>query len=150
MTLAALALAAMLAAVPTTADGPPEATVDAVAGIVAGETAVNCPACDRVIACTIARDLARGYSVARLRHRWYGHGWPSVGQRETVRQALSNGGYCAEIPDCRFVGNVSDYANNWRGLGPGVLHCGTRGCVVCVPWARRAPQVTEWGRRGAR
>jgi len=103
------------------------------AGIVAGETVPGCSLCDLWIACTIRRDVERGYSPWRLHPgRWHGWREPHESHREAIRMALTPDG-CDEIPHCRYLGNVRDFQYNWASRGPGYVIGNTRGLIVCVP-----------------
>ena len=113
------------------------------AGIVAGETVPDCAECDLWIACTIVGDVEeRGYHPWRLRPaeadkpgRWYGWRGPRARHYEAVEKALRDG--CTKVPECAYLGSLSDYALIWRfGLASErqVLVIGNgRGAMACVP-----------------
>jgi len=102
------------------------------ASIVAGESVPGCEQCDLWIACTIVDDVARGHDPWRLHPgRWHGWGRPSAAHRWAVRRALSPGG-CAQVPRCRYLGNVRDYLTCWNGMGPGLIIGNEIAGIVCV------------------
>lgn len=120
---------------------PPEWATDAwqdfAAHIVASE-ARNVPAADIVVACTLGRDVGRGWSPWALGDRWYGYGRPDAADRQAVRDALTTDA-CDAVPDYKFVGNIRD-VQHWRavgmiGEGPFDLYVGATGStVVGVRW----------------
>lgn len=67
-----------------------------------------------VIACTIVRDVERGWEPWTLRQRWYGWKEPTWNDRVAVWDALNGG--CDDIPRYRFVGNDRDYLH-WQSIG---------------------------------
>jgi len=81
--------------------------------IVASE-ARGVPQADIVVACTMVRDVARGWHPWALRGRWFGWGPPDEADREAVDAALTGG--CVGVPDYAFVGNYRD-AQLWRRMG---------------------------------
>jgi len=119
-----------------------EEWVEFAAHIVASEAA-GVPEARIVVACTMVRDVERGWHPWALRKRWFGWGWPSAGDFAAVRSALNgvNGKYgeCYKIPSYKYVGNLRD-AQHWRrtgviGSGPYDLYVGPTGnTVVGVPW----------------
>ena len=86
---------------------------DWAAHIVASE-ARNVDSADLVVACTMVRDVERGWHPWALRGRWYGWGPPDAKDREAVERALA--GECTGVPVYRYVGNLSD-ARLWRRMG---------------------------------
>jgi len=106
------------------------------AHIVASE-ARGVPQADVVVACTIVRDIERGWHPWAIRGRWFGWGRPDAKDIGAVRDALITGG-CDEVPIYRYVGNFKD-VQYWRsigfaGSGPLDLYVGRRGqSVVGVP-----------------
>jgi hypothetical protein len=83
------------------------------AHIVASE-ARGVPDADIVVACTMVRDVERGWHPWGLRDRWFGWGPPDDRDRAAVAQAVS--GDCDGVPDYAYVGNFQD-AQLWRELG---------------------------------
>lgn len=112
-----------------------ESWQDFAAHIVASE-ARGVPQADIVIACTILRDIERGWHPWALRNRWFGYGAPDALDRLAVESALTGG--CVDVPVYRYVGNFRD-AQLWRsrgmaGAGPLDLYIGYGGqAVVGVP-----------------
>lgn len=112
-----------------------EAWMDFAAHIVASE-ARGVPQADIVVACTMVRDIDRGWHPWSLQDRWFGWGAPDAEDRLAVRRALEEG--CDEVPVYRYVGNFRD-AQHFRavgmaGKGPLDLYLGPRGqAVVGVP-----------------
>jgi len=119
-------------------DEPPswatEEWVEYAAHIVASE-AGGVPVADKVIACTMIRDIERGWNPWNLRKRWFGWGTPDRLDREAVRQALIN---CDDIPSYKFVGNVNDtrvwLRNNMITNGPHDIYLGNNAAVVGIRW----------------
>ena len=113
-----------------------ERWVDFASHIVASE-ARGVPQADLVIACTMVRDVEKGWYPWALRSRWFGWGRPDAKDIRAVEDSLTQGG-CDEIPDYRYVGNFRD-VQYWRsigmiGEGPFDLYVGFRGqAVVGVP-----------------
>ena len=100
--------------------------------IVAGEAPSNCEVCNRWIACTIVRDIQRGYNPWNLYPgRW--HGWKSYGpaHKLAVQQAL-NPAFCRGIPRCIYLGNEKDYRFSWSRYGPAIIVGNRNGTIVCV------------------
>jgi len=105
------------------------------AHIVASE-ARGVPQADIVVACTMVRDVERGWHPWALRSRWFGWGTPDDRDRAAVGQALNGG--CSGVPDYAHVGNFQD-AQYWRMRGyfdgRADLYLGEDGAaVVGVPW----------------
>lgn len=114
------------------------AWVEYAAHITASESR-NVPSSDLPIACTLVRDVERGYHPWRLYGnpgRWHGWGAPDAADYAAVRTAL--GGGCGEVPDFRYVGNLND-SWYWKRVGiidgPVTLYLGDNGrsAVVGVP-----------------
>lgn len=108
---------------------------DWAAHIVASE-ARGVPQADLVVACTMVRDVQRGWHPWALRKRWFGWGEPDLQDRLAVWLAVSGG--CNSVPNYRYVGNLQD-ARYWKRLGyiDGQIDLylgeGTA-AVVGVPW----------------
>lgn len=106
------------------------------AGIVAGETVHRCAECDQWIACTIVGDVTlRGYHPWRLRPgRWHGWRIPRERHLTAIRDALEY--RCDAVPNCAYLGSLSDYTGRWRfGLARGKLSLiigNSHGAIVCV------------------
>ena len=103
------------------------------AHIVAGESPAGCAVCDLWIACTIRRDVERGWAPWNLAGRW--HGWQATttsAQREAVTVAMQAGG-CDAVPRCRYLGNTRDFQYNWTGTGAALVVGNKHGLIVCVP-----------------
>lgn len=105
------------------------------AHIVAGETR-GVPSARLAVACTLTRDVERGWDPWALRDRWYGWSDPTDADLAAVETALAGG--CGDVPEFRFVGNLQDLAlwrgRGWVGDGPFVLYAGSDGqYVVGVP-----------------
>jgi len=93
-----------------------EAWQDYASHIVASE-ARGVPDADIVIACTLVRDIERGWSPWNLRARWFGWGTPDARDRRAVFDAVSSSSSaCVEVPAYQFVGNVNDL-RYWRSIG---------------------------------
>lgn len=113
------------------------AWIDYAAHIVASE-ARNVPAADIVIACTLIRDVERGWNPWNLRRRWFGYGAPDAQDLMAVRNAVYTRA-CEAVPRYKFVGNIRD-VYYWRSIGlidagPLDLYVGPTGLtVVGVPW----------------
>lgn len=113
------------------------AWIDYAAHIVASE-ARNVPAADIVIACTLLRDVERGWHPWNLRRRWFGYGTPDAKDVAAVRNAVYTRA-CEAVPEYKFVGNLKD-VYLWRsigliGSGPLHLYVGLEGStVIGVPW----------------
>jgi len=105
MTIASLVLAG---------GGAPEWATDAwqdwAAHVVASE-ARDVPSADLVVACTMVRDIERGWPPWALDRRWFGYGPPDEADYAAVRQAVNGG--CGDVPHYKFVGNFQD-AQLWR------------------------------------
>lgn len=114
--------------------------------IVASE-ARGVPAADKVVACTLVRDVERGWNPWLLRNRWFGWGRPDAADRKAVLQAVSGG--CGDVPDYLYVGNYRD-AQHWRSVGmignaPVDLYLGAGGsAVVGVFWPVRRAVQNPW------
>lgn len=112
--------------------------VEYAAHITASESR-NVPSSDLPIACTLVRDVERGYHPWRLYGnpgRWHGWGAPDTADYAAVRTAL--GGGCEAVPDFRYIGNWNDMhyfrRQGWLGEQPLALYVGENGaCVVGVP-----------------
>lgn len=87
---------------------------DYAAHIVASE-ARGVPQADIVIACTLIRDVEKGWPPMGLGKRWFGFGPPDAADRQAVQDALYTDA-CEDVPDYRYVGNFKD-AQYWRWLG---------------------------------
>lgn len=117
-----------------------DAWIDFAAHIVASE-ARNVPSADIVVACTLLRDIKRGWHPWDLRKRWFGYGPPDDKDRAAVLDALYTSA-CRKVPHYKYVGNIRD-VYHWRavkmiGGGPFDLFVGPTGStVVGVPY--RAP-----------
>lgn len=102
------------------------------AHIVASE-ARNVPAADIVVACTLRRDVERGWHPWGLRDgRWLGWGTPDAADIAAVESSLNGG--CVDIPTYKYVGNITDVLL-WtqRGMissGPHDLYIGPTGSTV--------------------
>lgn len=113
-----------------------DAWQDYVSHIVASE-ARGVEEADIVVACTLVRDVKRGWGPWALRGRWFGWGTPDEADRNAVLQAVTRGG-CVNVPEYRYVGNFQD-VQHWRAVGmihrgPYDLYVGPRGqAVVGVP-----------------
>jgi len=110
---------------------------DFAAHIVASE-ARGVPAADLAVACTLSRDVERGWDPWALRRRWFGWGNPDSADRAAVDRAVNGG--CDNIPHFKYVGNLNDlrhwHAVGMVGDGPFVLYIGAGGgAVVGVPFA---------------
>jgi len=91
------------------------AWIEYAAHVVASE-ARNVPAADIVIACTILRDVERGWHPWSLHPgRWHGFGRPDKADRQAVHDALLTDA-CDSVPNYRYVGNFND-AKYWRRTG---------------------------------
>ena len=108
------------------------------AHIVASE-ARGVPSADIVIACTLIRDIERGYHPWNLHPgRWHGYGTPDDLDRKAVTDALLSSA-CVDVPRYKYVGNFRD-AQYWvrsRTIdnGPFDLYVGPHGqAVVGVPY----------------
>lgn len=106
------------------------------AHIVASE-ARGVPQADIVVACTLIRDIERGWPPWGLHPgRWHGWGSPDSADRQAVEDALN--GACADVPNYIYVGNFQD-AQFWARIGtikgwPVDLYVGPSGAaVVGVP-----------------
>jgi hypothetical protein len=105
---------------------------DYAAHIVASE-ARGVPQADIVVACTLIRDVKKGYSLSR----WFGYGPPDAADRKAIDDALFTVA-CESVPHYRYVGNFRD-AQLWRSMGmiesgKVDLYLGTEGqAVVGVP-----------------
>ena len=105
---------------------------DYAAHIVASE-ARGVPQADIVVACTLIRDVEKGYNLSR----WFGYGPPDEADRRAVEDALFTDA-CKDVPNYRYVGNFRD-AQLWRYMGmiesgKVDLYLGTGGqAVVGVP-----------------
>lgn len=104
---------------------------DFAAHIVASE-ARNVPEADIVVACTLRRDVERGWNPWRLRDRWFGWGPPEIADIAAVTSSLNGG--CADVPTYLYVGNITDVLL-WtqRGMissGPHDLYVGPTGSTV--------------------
>lgn len=100
--------------------------------IVAGEIPYGCEECALVTACTIRRDVERGWNPWNLRQRWYGWKQPTEMALNAVEESLSTMG-CACVPDCKFLGNQNDYNWNWSPQ-PFIEFGNDNGKSVCVLW----------------
>ena len=115
-----------------------ESWVTYAASIVSSE-ARDVPSADLAIACTIYRDVQRGYHPWRLYGnpgRWHGYGTPDADDYAAVRTAL--GGGCEDVPNFRYFGNFNDMhyfrRQGWLGEQPLSLYVGAGGaCVVGIP-----------------
>jgi len=93
---------------------------------------------DIVIACTLIRDIERGWHPWELRKRWFGWGTPDKKDIEAVNQSLTKDG-CANIPEYKYVGNIND-VRVWMNMrmintGPHDLYIGYGGqTVVGIEW----------------
>lgn len=87
---------------------------DYAAHIVASE-ARGVPAADIVVACTILRDIKKGWPPFGLGERWFGYGPPDEADRQAVKDALYTDA-CEDVPAYRYVGNFRD-AQLWKRLG---------------------------------
>lgn len=87
---------------------------DYAAHIVASE-ARGVPQADIVVACTILRDIERGWGPWVLGDRWFGYGSPDEADRQAVKDALFTDA-CEAVPEYRYVGNFRD-AQYWKYLG---------------------------------
>ena len=67
-----------------------------------------------VVACTLVRDVERGWGRWNLRGRWYGWKRPSALDVQAVYDALSGG--CGGVPVYRYVGSETDYLR-WKAKG---------------------------------
>lgn len=115
--MAEVACGAVIEDFPVQVEVPTWATerwMDYAAHIVASE-ARGVPQADIVIACTILRDIERGWHPKALGDRWYGYGPPDVADRQAVKDALYTD-TCEDVPVYRYVGNFRD-AQLWRRLG---------------------------------
>ena len=120
---------------PVMPDWATEAWIDYAAHIVASE-AWNVPSADLAVACTLVRDVRRGWQPWALHHRWYGWAEPDEADYAAVRRALTPNG-CDSVPEFAFVGNLDDLFY-WRSIGmvgdgPFVLYIGDGAAVVGVP-----------------
>ena len=116
---------------PATPTWATPAVQEHLAGIVAGETVLGCPKCDLWIACTIRRDIERGWNPWLLHPgRWHGWKAPSDSHRASIAVALSLGG-CANVPRCKYLGNIRDYRLNWTSH-PAIVIGTPRGLIACV------------------
>ena len=88
--------------------------MDYAAHIVASE-ARGVPQADIVIACTLIRDVEKGWPPMELGKRWFGYGSPDAADRKAVEDALFTEA-CEDVPEYRFIGNFKD-AQYWRLLG---------------------------------
>lgn len=86
--------------------------IDFAAHIVAGETR-SVPSANRIVACTLIRDIESGWQPWSLRKRWYGWKTPTDQERRSVIEALNG---CLDIPVYRFVGSPSDLTL-WQSRG---------------------------------
>jgi len=107
------------------------------ASIVAGETVPGCEICDRWIACTIQRDIERGYYPWALHPgRWHGYRTPRPEHLAAVEAALHPQG-CLDVPTCAYLGNLNDYRYWSAGRLAQDVSChlvGNRhGAIVCIP-----------------
>lgn len=87
----------------------------------------------RTIACSLVRDVLRGYGPWDLRKRWYGWREPSWADRlEIWHVVFQTPGHCDGIPWCRYVGSGKDY-ELWsrRGMVDG-MDTTWYGNTVCV------------------
>lgn len=100
--------------------------------IVAGEIPHGCKECALVTACTIRRDVERGWNPWHLQERWYGWKAPTKLSDSAVKAALIPMG-CLHVPDCKFLGNQSDYDNNWAPQ-PRIEYGNEYGKSICVLW----------------
>ena len=106
---------------------------DYAAHIVASE-ARGVPAADIVIACTLIRDVERGFRPWNLHPgRWHGFGKPDEADIQAVTDALLSPA-CVHIPRYKYVGNFRD-AQYWTrsGIiddGPFDLYLGPHGQAV--------------------
>ena len=109
------------------------------AHIVASE-ARGVPSADIVIACTLLKDIERGWHPWRLYPgRWHGYGPPDEADRQAIIDALTSRA-CDDIPVYKYVGNLRDL-RHWKAVGmvktggPFTLHIGSGGqTVVGVPF----------------
>ena len=110
------------------------------AHIVASE-ARGVPQADIVVACTLIRDIERGWSPWGLHPgRWHGWGSPDSADRQAIEDALN--GACTGVPDYIYVGNFRD-AQYWARTGmiknwPVDLYIGPGGGAVIGVLAERA------------
>lgn len=106
------------------------------AGIVAGETVPDCTECDLWVACTVVGDVTlRHYPPWRLRlGRW--NGWKQPGERHLGAVVAALEGGCDAVPECAYLGSLSDYTLHWRyGLAkerPSRIIGNSHGAIVCV------------------
>lgn len=113
-----------------------EYCIDHIAHIVASE-ARGVPSADLAVACTIIRDIERGYTCWSLTPgRWKGYGAPDALDYAAVRTALSGG--CDHIPEFSYLGNLNDarwfYSHNLVITQPLSLWLGPTGsAVVGIP-----------------
>ena len=115
--LAEVASGAVIEDFPAQVEVPNWATenwMDYAAHIVASE-ARGVPQADIVVACTLIRDVEKGWPPMRLGKRWFGYGTPDEADRQAVWDALFTSA-CENVPAYRYVGNIRD-AQLWRSTG---------------------------------
>ena len=99
----------------------------------------NVLSADLPVACTLIRDVQRGYHPWALYGnpgRWHGWGTPDAADYAAVRTAL--GGGCGGVPNFRYFGSWRDLdyfrRMGWLGEQPLSLYVGAGGaCVVGIP-----------------
>lgn len=126
------------------AQPPSWATVgwqDYAAHIVAGEGVPGNKEAALWIACTIRRDVERGWGPYLLYPgRWHGWGYPDEISEEAVALSLTKNG-CRKVEKCMYLGNSADYFNNWQHLGPGVWTRDKK--IVCMRWDESKFQLVK-------